>query len=212
MYPATKTFWLEPLDSALVGCRRYHSSTDANATCPNPKNGGYHQALTDLGVAPIMRRVDDGRSWEKPIYDWPAHDDPRWPTHCICGYIFTDGDARQEWYEPQYRRTDTGELTTLRRAAPGAMWDAWWMPAWRDADGIALMVRLPNGDDWSVDSEASNCTRRGDRAHKCWIRHGDPRTEPVTVDKNGETCAAGAGSVQSRDYHGFLRAGELTAG
>jgi hypothetical protein len=99
-------------------------------------------------------------------------------------------------------------------APPGASWDAWWYPhndLWRGPDGIALMVRLPNGRDWSVDGAASNCTRKGE-PHKCWIRHGDPRRADVTVDKQGDTCAAGAGSIQADDYHGFLRAGVLTAG
>ena len=32
------------------------------------------------------------------------------------------------------------------------------------------------------------------------------------VDKNGETCAAGAGSIASAGYHGFLVNGVLSAG
>lgn len=48
--------------------------------------------------------------------------------------------------------------------------------------------------------------------HKCWVRHGDPRASNVTVDKNGDTCSAGAGSILAGDYHGFLQAGVLTAG
>lgn len=75
-------------------------------------------------------------------------------------------------------------------------------------DGICLMVRLPNGHDWMVDSEASNCTRKGE-PHQCWVRHGDPRECRVSVDKNGDTCAAGAGSIQGGDWHGFLRDGVL---
>lgn len=92
------------------------------------------------------------------------------------------------------------------------MWNAWWMPEnWRGPDGIALMVRLPNGHDWHVDGEASNCTRKGE-PHACWVRHGDPRTATVHVDKDGDTCAAGAGSILAGDYHGFLQHGVLTAG
>ena len=95
-------------------------------------------------------------------------------------------------------------------AEPGACWDAWWMPDnWKGADGIALMVRLPDGHDWHVDSRSSNCTRPDDNVHKCWVRHGDPRECHVTVDKNGDTCAAGAGSIQSPTWHGFLRDGHL---
>lgn len=31
----------------------------------------------------------------------------------------------------------------------------------------------------------------------------------ITVDKNGTTCAAGAGSISAGPYHGFLRNGQL---
>jgi hypothetical protein len=108
---------------------------------------------------------------------------------------------------PQVRPHDE-----LRDAPPGASWDAWWMPDyWRGPDGIALMVKCPNGHEWHVDSQASNCTRKG-QPHECWVRHGDPRQANVTVDKHGDTCAAGAGSIVAGDYHGFLQAGILTAG
>jgi hypothetical protein len=33
----------------------------------------------------------------------------------------------------------------------------------------------------------------------------------LTVDKNGDTCAAGAGSILTPAWHGFLRNGELVA-
>jgi hypothetical protein len=50
------------------------------------------------------------------------------------------------------------------------------------------------------------------RPHKCWVRHGDPKTGTVHVDKNGVTCGAGAGSIASGSYHGFLHNGFLTDG
>lgn len=40
--------------------------------------------------------------------------------------------------------------------------------------------------------------------HKCWVRHGNPRAGDIHVDKNGATCAAGAGSILTPDWHGFL--------
>lgn len=46
--------------------------------------------------------------------------------------------------------------------------------------------------------------------HYCWVRHGDPRTERIHVDKNGVTCKAGSGSISKEDYHGFLHFGKLT--
>lgn len=46
------------------------------------------------------------------------------------------------------------------------------------------------------------------RPHKCWVRHGEP--PDLHVDKAGVTCNAGAGSILSGDYHGFLHNGFLT--
>lgn len=208
-YPATQTYWLEPTDRVELGLRRYSSPDGSGFTC----EAGHHKALVKIGQAPaIFRQEKYGKVLATRVAT--PRDDPRWPTNCACGYAFTEDDHWQgEWQELLYRRSDTGEETTLRDAPPGASWDAWWMPfGERGADGIHLMVRCPNGRDWHVDGQASNCTRPGDKTHKCWVRHGDPRAANLTVDKNGETCAAGAGSIQAGDYHGFLQAGVLTAG
>lgn len=216
MYPATQTFWLEPTGTVATGLRRY-SRGDGGLTCAE----GHHSALNYIGTAPDARD-EQGFSVTAPEMD---HDDPRWPTTCQhCDYPFTDTDQWQPWTLPLYRRTDTGQLRVLHASAPapdapsaepGACWDAWWLRIlYKDrpsADGITLMVRCPNGSDWCVDSQASNCTRPGE-PHQCWVRHGDPRECQVTVDKNGDTCAAGAGSIVSGDYHGFLQHGVLTAG
>lgn len=118
-----------------------------------------------------------------------------------------------------YRRVDTGEVYAhLKDAPPGAMWDAPWMHdygksrggflmAGPNTDGRFLIVRMPNGHDWMIDSRCSNCTLPEDDDHRCWVRHGEPPN--LTVDKNGRTCSAGAGSIQSGNWHGFLRNGEL---
>lgn len=224
MYPETRTYWLEPTDQVAVGLRRYTTRGTGGWACAE----GWHEALTFTGtVAAEYRETDHGRVLAaRP--DVP-HDDPRWPAECArgCGYRFGPDDPWQVWQELLYRRADTGEVVTLRPrkdydppdapapAPPGAMWNAWWLPdtpAWRGPDGMALMVRLPDGHDWHVDGEASNCTRKGDATHKCWVRRGDPRQANVTAGKDGETCAAGAGSIASAGYHGFLRDGVLTAG
>lgn len=222
MHPETRTFWLEPTDRVTVGLRRYAdrhlSGGQAVFTCA----AGYHSALVFTGEDDaVYEERDDHRGLA--VRPAVPHDDPRWPTHCACGYAFAEGDHWQEWQELIYQRADTGDRYTLRNrqagdvdglpsAPPGAMWDAWWMPpSWAGPDGIHLMVRLPNGRDWHVDSKASNCPRP-DEPHQCWVRHGDPRHDRVTVDKNGYTCSAGAGSIQAADYHGFLRDGVLTAG
>jgi hypothetical protein len=219
-YPAVQTFWMEPTDTIAWGLRRYSSSDGAGFDCEH----GYHQALVYLERRPAVWREDDrhGKTLAYPE-DLP-HDDPRWPTVCqACGgYEFIESDHWQGWQELIYRRPSDGQEYVLHSGAgadnldapaapPGAMWDAWWMPFQRQPDGLYLIVRLPNSHDWHVDSSASNCTRPGE-PHQCWVRHGDPRTEPVTVDKNGDTCAAGAGSIQGGDYHGFLQNGVLSAG
>lgn len=132
-----------------------------------------------------------------------------------------------EWVDREksnlMRCADTGEVRENHEWGPGAMFWAPWM------DGIyspqlehVLIVRTPGGD-WTVDSEANNCTkpnrprsaRRGrhevygryQEDHHCWIIHG---TVPeITVDKNGITCGAGAGSIGQAKWHGFLTAGYL---
>lgn len=71
-----------------------------------------------------------------------------------------------------------------------------------------LMVVCPDGHWWDIDSRANNCTLPKDMVHHCWIRHGEP--PQITVDKNGVTCSAGAGSIQTPKWHGYLREGMLT--
>lgn len=123
-----------------------------------------------------------------------------------------------------WRRPDTGEEQRLvQEFAPGAMWYSLWLErqykagrrtpnskgstAWHPGpDGRILSVLTPGGV-WIIDSRASNCTLPYDNEHHCWIRHGTPPM--ITVDKNGNTCQAGAGSIQCGPYHGFLRNGEL---
>jgi hypothetical protein len=146
------------------------------------------------------------------VREMPEKNDPRWPEACGCGYRFVELDNHQLFTNHLFRRTDTGELMTLREAPAGAIWNASWMagsPSFCGPDGRSLVCRLPGGHDWLIDSRASNCTMKDDSVHKCWVRHGEP--PELTVDKNGFTCQAGAGSILSSDgkYHGFLRNGYL---
>lgn len=46
-------------------------------------------------------------------------------------------------------------------------------------------------------------------AHRCWVRHGDPRTGIISVDKAGNTCGAGQGSIMIGGWHGHLKDGYL---
>jgi len=202
-----KCFFLEPTDRTRLYLRRYHSSADQAARCPGPMS--YHDAMVEIGDAREVHDPEKGH-WVCSAKSLAAYkDDPRWPTHCECGYQFLGSDEWQIFTSHIYRRTDTGEEMTLRDAPEGAMWDATWfhgIPGWCGDDGRALICRVPKKHDWHIDGPCSNCTRPNE-PHKCWVRHGEPPN--ITVDKNGNTCAAGAGSILTSEWHGFLRGGEL---
>jgi hypothetical protein len=185
--------------------RRFVHSVDGGACEANP-----------LKIHNTSVHLDDwrcGYEMEIAVNDMWPHDDARWPKNCVCGYEFKDRDEWQLDQEWLYRRDGTDLLYTLREAPPGAMWYGDWMLTegsnlFRGPDGHCLIVKCPNGNQWTIDGVASNCTMRGDYEHKCWVRHGTPPL--ITVDKNGRTCDAGGGSIKSGDYHGFLRNGEFT--
>lgn len=75
-------------------------------------------------------------------------------------------------------------------------------------DGDAVVCVLPDGHHWHIDSFANNCTKPDDKEHRCWVRHGS-KPGVIHVDKNGLTCSAGAGSIATPEFHGFLHNGEL---
>lgn len=110
-------------------------------------------------------------------------------------------------WAPLYRRLDTGEEMTWSAAPTGAMYYSEHTTP--GPDGKSLVVKLQDNHDWYVDSRASNCDLPDDKEHRCWVRHGNPRQANVTVDKNGLTCKAGAGSILIPNWHGYLRNGEL---
>lgn len=202
-----RCFWLERADQMAVLLRIY-TPRDQDP-CPLP--WGYHDAKSErLAVVPVTwypskDELPEGEdSWVRKAdgsvgtarFDWPGHDDPRWPRACECGYEFTEDDRWQHWKDALYLRSDTGEETTLRDAPDGAMWNADWMPFSLGPDGMCLVVKVPGGAQWMIDSEASNCTRPGDSEHHCWVRHGTPPL--ITVGKDGgPTCEAGGGSIQA---------------
>ena len=146
------------------------------------------------------------------MYDDWRHDDPLWPKKCErCEYVFKNDDKWHLVKERLYIRSDTKKLTTIPEAGPGAMYYAPWLEKypeyWKGSDGHILMVICPDGHTWNVDSRCSNCTMPDDNAHRCWIRHGTPPN--ITVDKVGNTCRAGGGSINTHNWHGFLRDGKL---
>lgn len=79
------------------------------------------------------------------------------------------------------------------------------------ADGMAIACVCLGGRHWHIEGRASNCTRPEEQDHRCWVRQGTVG-DRLTVDKNGPTCGAGAGSFfmgQNDEWHGFLRGGKL---
>lgn len=183
-----KCFWVELLDL-------YDWRYTFDAPGPCPVNGDRHKAEK------IFEAVARGASL-------PGD---RLVADCACGFHFTGFETGHG--EPRWRRLDTGE--ELRgKLAPGALYvadpvtdqDGW---EYRGADGLNVVCVTPGGH-WYIDSRASNCTRKDDVTHRCWVRHGTVG-EGLTIDKKGNTCGAGAGSIQCGSYHGFLHNGELTS-
>lgn len=152
------------------------------------------------------------------------------PEKCRCGHVFTQDAHRCASWHPVW--TDGQRMVTTREMPPGAVYDADWMHGWAEncgPDGRSICAILPNGAYWCIDSRATNCDspckhcqkpfhqhiRAGGiptcpgyedaKPHKCWIRHGEPPN--LTVDKNGVTCGAGAGSIAVTGWHGFLSGG-----
>lgn len=174
---------------------------------------GWYMTATPIGRL-------EGDSFTSGEIAWDRADS-RWPVKCEkCGEPFKPSDRWLVDHWRLYRRGDNDELVTLHDAPPGSCWDAHW---YRDdypprppgcgsmtgPDGRTLIVRCPDGHDWIIDSRASNCTKKDDNAHWCWVRHGKPEDGTLHVDKNGNTCSAGAGSIQTPHWHGFLHHGEL---
>ena len=195
-----KCFFLVPTTRVERSLRSY--SSDLKVVCPSGGGFGYHNASVKLDVVEGIEELVEA----------PGVTDPRFPTHCKCGYAFTPSDTRQIFSRRLYVRQDTGEFLTLKDAPPGAMWYADYLlhegtDVWRGPDGHCLCVKCPDGHEWMVDGQCSNCTMPNDTKHKCWVRHGVPPM--VSVDKKGLTCAAGAGSIQTRTWHGYLEDGEL---
>ena len=206
-----KVFLLSPIDLYQPSLRRY---TLSDRTCVD---GSYHDA--DV-VCPELQctlyQLPDGEVVHGDVF---AHSYHNWPTKCDkCDYVFKDTDEWQFRPERLYMTIGSSIQFTLGKAPPGAMYYASWFEdrnlkdfMWVSPhDKRALMVVLPGGHHWHVDGTANNCTLPDDTVHKCWVRSGSVEHASVHVDKNGNTCAAGAGSIVVPGWHGFLHNGYLT--
>lgn len=141
------------------------------------------------------------------------------PITCVCTWWEDTGRMTpfiNGISSPIFRRVDDHSTEASMRDLPdGALW-----AARREAsdgpddyppvgpDGLSIVCKMPGDHHWYIDGRCSNCTRKEDRQHRCWIRHGTVG-QPLTIDKSGNTCSAGAGSIQVPGWHGFLRNGVL---
>jgi hypothetical protein len=223
-----RVFFLHPTDRVRVSLRRYVLSGEDRCAI-NPSR--YHNSHGPSWEQPARfgEVMSSGRGHmlreAAHVADF-APDDPRWPTACVCGRVYEARDEWQVWQETIYRTNDGREMT-WRDAPVGAMKDAFWLPDHSTTineygegkpgprrshigqDGLALVVKVP-GTEVMPDEKASNCTLPQDGEHKCWVRHGDARKDECHVDKIGLTCAAGAGSFVTRDWHGFIHHNHVT--
>lgn len=228
-------FFTKPAGIERVSLRRYRGSYEGGS-CPHPGNWGYHNAEFFLGEMPERldrsKPFDSGRGYYGAPWEVEEFaDNPNWPARCACGYEFTDKDHRQIFTDDVMIRADgLGGKYSRRHAPVGMMWDAaWWQPRHKSVnggvgwinvgpDGLTLVVAVPSQDckgQWSTtdfmpEMRASNCDRKDDGEHHCWVRHGDARKNECHIDKNGLTCNAGAGSIVTNGWHGFIHHGFVT--
>lgn len=184
---AVTCFYLEPLPKIRRLLRRYRSS---DHKCPKPYLG-WDYCNAEL----FLDEVDHPLKQVIESYFIP-HEDPRWPKACAgCGYVFEEKDTWQVFVDSLYRRSDTGEVTTIREAPAGAIYDSWWMPdSYRNpVDGLALICKLPGGHCWGIDGPSS--THKGPGA---WTRTGTP--PKLTVSPS---------ILVPDSYHGWLKEGIL---
>ena len=155
-----------------------------------------------------VREVGDN----SPLPSMDSFNEEDWPTVCDkCGIDAGREGLRRslstrDVYDKESGKPEPGDLFYRDMTAgkgKGCLYHV------SGCDGMHLYAVLPNGRHWDIDGRATNCTRPDDDVHRCWVRQGEPPN--VTAGKDGgDTCSAGAGSIASGDYHGFLRNGSFT--
>lgn len=201
-----KCFFVTPSTLVFRFYRRYE-----NGHCPGPYS--YHNASVKRDEIKVSIPADGYEKDRRMTSTAPAaNQKAKFPVKCdYCNFLFTTGSEFQLNADRMYFSEEKQAHYSLRDLPPGAMYYADWMllnrksNLFRGPDGHCLIAITPDGHPWMIDNRASNCTMPDDNEHKCWVRHGHPPL--ITVDKNGKTCAAGAGSIQTSKWHGFLRNG-----
>jgi hypothetical protein len=195
----------------------------ANDVCPNAHGrgrAGYHNAKIPLARSEKLGDWDLGGK----AADYP---DDRWPSKCDhCGApvpadlpisppasSYTDDDRHVSVVHRQIHRERLYD-TASGRPELGDIWEQPWYHEhfcqWSNCDGRHLVCLLPDGHEWQMTGRANNCTMRDDGTHRCWVVH-EESPGVFHVDKGGHTCAAGAGSIATATWHGFLVHGELVS-
>lgn len=210
-----RIYWDEVVCKEMRPCEDHpggHPTNEYLNTCPNsygrPGSAGLHNAYAVIGDR--LGSTDFNGFGTVEMYPPEG-----WPVECA--------DCRAPVPEPSEPRA-AGErgiylvkqVSVMRlydspsgNTEPG---DVYWMdyhhpgecPFWDNCDGVHLWAVLPNGHTWDIDGRANNCSMPEEKTHRCWIRTGSPEAGTLHVDKNGHTCAAGAGSIAVPGYHGFL--------
>lgn len=195
--------------------------TNGCPNCGGSGKPGYHNAEFPLGETDELKAYN---SFGKP----EDFSDDRWPTKCDhCPSVVPPGGPyghrirpdgftvnRQVFVRRRYNtasgKPEPGDLLLAdwyhHKSSEGKMSCLFW----DNCTEYHVMAKLPNGEDWDIMSRASNCGLPNDRLHRCWVTHGKAEDGTIHVDKEGLTCAAGAGSIAVPGYHGFLHHGNFT--
>lgn len=187
--------------------RRYWTS---KIICPQM---GFHDMLRELQRSNIMFDNTLGGNENDYVTGWPD------PICDHCGAVPDEGTgaAKQIFQKRLYDTPEEfpvlGDMYYVDHRQDGS---GRCRQRWENCNGMHLNVMLPGDWSWDINSRASNCDKRDDFMHRCWVLHGDPETGIVHVDKNGLTCNAGAGSIMvptskslPHGWHGFLDHGHL---
>lgn len=189
--------------------------------CCGRKGTGFHNAQVLLGTSP---RKADWENWGKPS-DYKLEMWPKMCDHCPAlvppdwkkagfdsGLCDTRGDVvNYQVFKTRNYSSPSGNPEV------GDLYYITWYPCWEkkenclywdNCDGKHLYAMCPGGGIWDIMGRCNNCTLPQDRTHRCWVVQGVPPN--ITVGKGGPTCSAGAGSIQTHNWHGFLQNGRFT--
>lgn len=192
---------------------------------------GYHNAMKRVVDGAVDDELIGGI-----VEDWPPD---AWPTSCeVCGAAVPAldpnapkcecGCGKPVWNAPNAPQYQVFKKTLYAPpdnslapddVKPGQCFYADWYHhgdgnqfchhGWTNCDGKHLIVVTPDDHQWDTNGRASNCDQKLDTTHRCWVVHGTPEAGNLHVDKVGLTCGAGAGSIDTGRWHGFLHNGEL---